>query len=523
MEIKYKIESSVEAQKRKDQLQLPVLIGMTLILMMLVFMVDTIANPDIAFGVGYIVVVLFSWLFPKNIYSVLITAACALLVLYDFTATPNHQSAVALPNLALTMGTLGITLLLMVLTRSRTNDIKKLNSNLEDEVSKRTFELQSRIEEIREKNKTIKNTQQGLLDAVKTAQDSEKRFKKLFGDAPDAILMVDESGTVVNSNKKVKSTFGYPKSELTDKKIDALMPSFNEVLQQFDKTEKKGNTIEVSCLHKNGKRFIAEISLNPLRINDATINSIAVRDITVRKEYEQLLRLQNNKMEAKNKELEQFVYIASHDLQEPVRTVSTFSQILSAEYADRYDDDAKTMFMHINQSTDRMSHLLKGLLDYGRLGRDPEKKQVDCNILVQEVCNDLSAAIQSSNAIIQAEDLPTLTAYETELRVLFQNLIGNALKFKKPNNKPIINIGAKRLENKWQMHVRDNGIGINQKHQEKIFTIFQRLHKRDEYEGHGIGLAKVKKIVELHEGEISVSAEPQVGTTFLFTISDTIL
>ncbi len=529
MGINYSVDknNSVDVRKRKDQLQFPVLFGMTFILQMLVFMVDRITNPDIAVGVGYISVVLFSWLFSKNIHSIVVALICCLLVFIDYNSTSEiHPDLfILLPNVFLAIGSILITLVLVVMARSQAIDIRQMNNNLEDTVRDRTIELETKIEEIKAKNKIINETQLDLLTAAKQAKESETKFRSLFEGVPDAILLVDSDGLIQNVNKKTQDIFGYNKQELMGQKVKHLMPNYKKIIKNFDNEEqsKSNSTFEAICYNNDKSKFDAEVSLKLLDIDGKPLHSLSIRDITERKKTDLMLRVQTKSMEAKNKELEQFVYIASHDLQEPLRTISSFTDILTTEYADKCDDNAKEMFKHINNSSERMTNLLTGLLEYGRLGRNSEIKKVDCNLLVKAVIEDLKLAIQESEAVIQVDDLPIVRGFETELRILFQNLISNAIKFRKPKMAPLVNIGAKRIDNKWQFFVRDNGIGIDEKFDKKIFTIFQRLHKRDVYEGYGIGLAEAKKIVELHNGDIFVSSAPNVGATFFFTINDIIL
>lgn len=227
---------------------------------------------------------------------------------------------------------------------------------------------------------------------------------------------------------------------------------------------------------------------------------------------------QKDKLNQTNKELEQFAFIASHDLQEPLRTVLSFTELLKEDYQGNPDDDTYTYLQFISQSTTRMSALIKGLLDYSQLGGEKELSTIDCGQVINEIRDDLSARIKETNTILKVDELPQVKAANTELRLLFQNLINNAIKFQKKNLHPEINITAKQELNHWKFAVQDNGIGIAPEHVEKIFSIFQRLHNRKEYEGTGIGLAHCQKIVDLLGGKIWVESELDKGSTFYFTI-----
>ncbi|MEO6721029.1 MAG: two-component regulator propeller domain-containing protein [Ferruginibacter sp.] len=226
----------------------------------------------------------------------------------------------------------------------------------------------------------------------------------------------------------------------------------------------------------------------------------------------------NKELERKNSELEQFAYVASHDLQEPLRTTSSFVTILKDQYAGQLDEKADKYFTYILQASDRMKVLIKDLLDYSRIGTKKELVQVDCNKILQEVLDDLGVAIGEANAAITYDSLPVVSGFPTEIKQLFQNLVTNAIKFRKKDTRPHVSVSAKKIEGYWEFSFKDNGIGIDEKYSEKIFVIFQRLHTRTEYEGSGIGLSHCKKIVELHHGKIWLTSVPGEGATFYFTL-----
>jgi light-regulated signal transduction histidine kinase (bacteriophytochrome) len=222
---------------------------------------------------------------------------------------------------------------------------------------------------------------------------------------------------------------------------------------------------------------------------------------------------------AANKVLEQFTYIASHDLQEPLRTISNYMKVFEEDYLQLLDDNAAKYIHSINEATARMSILIKALHDYSRLGRKISFLPVDCNKLVIDVISDLDRLIKSSNAIIKVDPLPVLDISETDIRQVFQNLIINAVKFQKTDNQPIIHINCRKIIDKWKFSVTDNGIGIEPEHFERVFDIFQRLHTNEkEYKGNGIGLANCKRIIQLHQGEIWLESTPDLGSAFHFTI-----
>ena len=220
----------------------------------------------------------------------------------------------------------------------------------------------------------------------------------------------------------------------------------------------------------------------------------------------------------KNKELEQFTYIATHDLQEPLRTVISFTNLLEQQYKDKSDENVNQYFMFIKQASTQMSDLIKGLLDYSLIGQEKQMVQLDLGEIVKTIQTDFQATISATNSKLIIKPLPQIKGYKDELRMLFQNLILNAIKFRKKGFDAIVNISAIDKAGYWEFSVRDNGIGIAPKYQKKIFSIFRRLHSKKEFEGTGIGLAHCQKIVELHQGQIWVNSVPEKGSTFTFTL-----
>jgi len=233
---------------------------------------------------------------------------------------------------------------------------------------------------------------------------------------------------------------------------------------------------------------------------------------------ESRLERKNAELHLKNKELEQFTYVASHDLQEPLRTMSSFMELLRDQYQGKQDENTEKYFSFIFNAADRMKVLIKDLLDYSRIGKKNEAMAVDCSMLIQEVLADLNLAITEAGAEVVTHSLPVVKAFPTEIKQLFQNLITNAIKFRKKNTKPRVEISAEKTGPGWTFTVMDDGIGIEEQHREQVFIIFQRLHTRAEYEGSGIGLAHCKKIVEMHGGNIWIESKSGEGSKFHFSL-----
>jgi light-regulated signal transduction histidine kinase (bacteriophytochrome) len=210
-------------------------------------------------------------------------------------------------------------------------------------------------------------------------------------------------------------------------------------------------------------------------------------------------------------------YIASHDLQEPLRTISNFVGLFQRRYKDKLDVHTEEYLHFINNATTRMQSLVKDLLDYSTLGNNKCMETINCNKLLQDVLQDMDASIHENKAEISSDPLPVIEGYG-EIKSLFQNLISNAIKFRKKETSPVIHIGAQARGEDWMFSIKDNGIGMEDLYHERIFTIFQKLHPNSHYVGTGIGLAHCKKIVELHRGKIWVQSAPDEGSIFYFTL-----
>jgi PAS domain S-box-containing protein len=354
---------------------------------------------------------------------------------------------------------------------------------------------------------------------------AEEQFRLVVESAPNAMLLVNNEGIVTLVNKQTEKLFGYDRNELIGNKLEILIPrrfsnnhpDHRNLFFKDPQTRSMGAGRELFGKRKDGAEIQVEIGLNPIDTVDGQMVLASIIDITERKIQEATLKKQME-LEIKNKELEQFAFVASHDLQEPLRTVSNYMQVFEEDYLDRLDDNAHAYLKSVNNATKRMSILVKALLDFSRLGRNKKLASVDCKKLIQYVIADLDTVIKNSQVVIDIGEMPTMNLYEIEMGQLFQNLITNAIKFSKKNVRPEIRIRSRKISEKWQFSVSDNGIGIATNHFERVFDIFQRLHTNDEFEGNGIGLANCKKIIELHQGEIWIESKLGEGATFNFII-----
>lgn len=364
---------------------------------------------------------------------------------------------------------------------------------------------------------------------ISERKKAEEQFRLVVESAPNAMILVNNSGQITLVNHQTENLFGYTRSELIGNKLEMLIPErfhgkHPEQRQHFFKqpqTRSMGAGRDLFALRKDRTEVQVEIGLNPIETKDGNMVLASIIDITERKNQEILLKKQVE-LETKNLELEQFAYIASHDLRAPLRTISNYMQVFKEDYLPSLDEKASSYLERVNLAIERMNALMNALLDFSRLGQNARLEKCDCKKIIDDVMADLDQNIKASKAIIVVGDMPIINAYAVELRQLFQNLISNAIKFCKEGITPLIRIQAEDLDNKWKFYISDNGIGIDPMYHERIFQIFQRLHLVEKYEGYGIGLANCKKIVELHKGEIGIESALGSGTTFNFTIPNLI-
>ena len=333
-----------------------------------------------------------------------------------------------------------------------------------------------------------------------------------------SIIGTNSEGIVLVWNQGAMNNYGFHADEMVNKQNISVLYTPEDItsgrVQRFlDKAYQYGKvegTFE--GVRKNKSRFTALINLG-LRRDE---NGVPVGYILISKDITSA-RLMEEQLIRSNQELEKFAYIASHDLQEPLRSISNFSTLLTQKLEAQPDNKAHEYLTYINGGAKRMSTLIFDLLEYSRIGKDTSKVQIDCNKMVHDIITGMSASIKECEAEIHVAKLPVLSGF-IYLESVFQNLISNAIKFRKAEIHPIITISAIDKGKEFLFEIKDNGIGIEKEYYEKIFIIFQRLHTRREYEGTGIGLSQCKKIIELHGGAIWLESELGKGSTFKFTI-----
>ena len=390
-------------------------------------------------------------------------------------------------------------------------DISKTSEQLiVDELMSELSKMRQRIAELEVLERELKQ--------------SEELFRILFYSSPIGIYVVQNGGFRLVSHQLARIS-GYDEDKLVG------MPSLSLVLPE-DRSTVRENAVkmlkgerslgyEFRMVTKRAETKWVIETVAPIFYQGkrATLGNLI--DVTERKQAEEKLKQITAEMQRSNTELEQFAYVISHDLQEPLRMVSSYTQLLAKRYQSRLDADADEFIAYSVDGAKRMQALLYDLLEYSRVGtRGKPFSLANCKDIVEQAMANLKVAIEESGALVSYDTLPTIMADEGQLVRLFQNLIGNAIKFRR-EEPPRVHISANRSYNVVVFSVRDNGIGIDPQHSQSIFEIFRRLHTKEEYPGTGMGLAICKKIVERHGGRISVQSQPGEGSTFYFTIQVT--
>jgi PAS domain S-box-containing protein len=365
-------------------------------------------------------------------------------------------------------------------------------------------------------------------DAERHLAQMESRFRGLLEAAPDAMVVVNQTGDIVLLNAQAEKQFGYRRDELLGQKVKSIIPEgFAERIvadglrsAEDALAQQIGTGIELAGRRRDGSEFPIEIMLSPLASAEGILVTAAIRDITARKAAEAQLLEKVEELNRSNVELEHFAAFVSHDLQEPLRMVASYMKLLSKRYKGKLDSDADEYIAFAAEGAARMHQLIHDLLLYSRVGtKGKELRDTESEKSLEQAIINLRGAIQESGALVTHDPLPPVMADERQLIQLFQNLVGNAIKYQSPGTPKIHISAARNGGKKWVFSVHDNGLGIDPQYFEKIFGMFQRLHKRDEFAGTGIGLAICKKIVERHGGNISVESQPGAGSTFRFALS----
>ena len=391
----------------------------------------------------------------------------------------------------------------------------------DDELGPLTDAFNDMLARVDDRDRALRSQNDTLRREVIERKAAEERFRLVIEAAAQAMLVVDSERRITSVNRKGEELFGYLREELIGQPIETLVPeavrgSHPDHVAGFlngPSVRPMGVGRDLFAQRKDGALVPVEVGLSPLHLPDGQYTLASVIDVTERKRMDDDLR-------RSNADLEQYAYIASHDLQEPLRMVASYTDLLAERYAGKIDARADKYIHYITDGAKRMQRLVSDLLAYSRVGsQGTPTKAVSMDAVMKRVLASLGPLIRERGALVAIPaPLPDVMGDDIQLAQLLQNLIGNALKFRGAEP-PRVVITAVTYDNRWRVSVQDNGIGIDQRYADRIFQMFQRLHERGVYEGSGIGLAIAKRIVERHGGRIWFESAVGVGTTFFFTLA----
>ena len=364
---------------------------------------------------------------------------------------------------------------------------------------------------------------------IDAARVLEVRFGNLLDSTPDGMLMVDLTGRIVLANRHAEKLFGYGAGEVRGLLVEALIPErFRSAhvghragYAGHPRTRPMGAGMELYGVRKDGTEFPAEISLSPFKTEEGTLVISAIRDITERKRVERELQEKNAALESANQELEAFSYSISHDLRAPLRAMAGFARILEKQFAGQPSPEAQQAIQRIRDNAAKMSQLIDGLLDFSSLSWMPlTKKKVAPTAIARAVFEELHPEIASRRVEMEIAKLPACEADAKLLRQVFANLLSNALKYTRDRDPAVVKVGWREENGAGFYFVQDNGAGFDMEYAGKLFRVFQRLHSSDEFEGTGVGLAIVQRIIHRHGGRVWARGQVDRGATFCFTLGD---
>jgi PAS domain S-box-containing protein len=363
-------------------------------------------------------------------------------------------------------------------------------------------------------------------EAEKHLAQMESRYRGLLEAAPDAMVVVNPGGEIVLLNLQAEKQFGYRRDELLGQKVKNIIPEgFAERLLADDLrsaedalAQQIGTGIELVGRRKDGGEFPIEIMLSPLESAEGILVTAAIRDITERKRHESALQEKNDELQVAVNELDAFSYSISHDLRAPLRAIDGFSQILLKQYGTLLSGEPRKYLQRVRDNTVQMGHLVDDLLRFSRLGRQPLAKQlVPTGTMVEQILRDARQQAPGRSVHVSVGNLPPVWGDAALLKQAFMNLIDNAFKYTRLRDDAVVEIDSRKIGDEQVFLVRDNGVGFDMQYADKLFDVFQRLHRAEDFAGTGVGLAIVQRIVQRHGGRVWAEAAVDHGATFYFT------
>ena len=509
----------------------------------------------IALGVLYVLPVVGTLSLYQRSLTLLVTMLISALIVLGYWYSPNDATELwkAQVNRALACGVVWVTAWIVLRSIHSKLSLDALRETLEQRIDERTTHLQ-------EQNRAVLNLLQDVECTRKELSKREKLFGLVIEAAPSGMLMINEVGTIVLINQMLEKQFGYTRGELLDQSIECLVPerfraghpAYRANFFSAPEPRGMGSNRDLYGLRKDGSEFPVEIGLNPFTTEEGTFVLASVIDITARKQSEATVYQYMNELQRSNQELDDFASIASHDLKEPLRGIFNYSTILLEDYGNQFDEEAKSRCETLLRLSRRMEDLVDALLYFSRVGRtELAKGPTDLQLILDDILDSLRIRLEELGVHIHIPcPLPTVNCDRVRIGEIFRNLITNAMKYNNKDEKwiEIGYVAAGNMDSdafivkgnvqEWTdnptvdpdkqratsheipiFYVRDNGIGIQEKHLSNIFQIFKRLHGRDKFGGGtGAGLTITKKLVERHGGTLWVESTYGEGTTFFFTL-----
>ncbi len=393
--------------------------------------------------------------------------------------------------------------------------VEEILARIDNQVARQRLQQQ-----LKEQNAQLQQSQSLLASILNSSLDGVAAYAAVRNSQRD---IIDFQWLLVN--RAAEKISGQPFNEMVGKYLLAEDPQIRKsgLFDLYVSVVETGETVDQEFFYEDDRDISAWLHIVAVKLDDGL--AVTFRNITDRKLAQELLEASletqtryAEELTRSNAELEQFAYVASHDLQAPLGTISGYAQLLERRCYNQLDSEGNKFIGNIVNSCTRMQALIDDLLEYSRVGRSQKSFDlIDCNLVFEDACANLQLAIRKNQASVTRGDLPRVIGDNFQLLQLFQNLIGNAIKYRS-SQPPLVVFGVSRQENNWVFSVQDNGIGIAKQHYQRVFQIFQRLHTQKEYSGTGIGLAICQRIVDRHGGRLWVESEPDRGSTFYFSI-----